>query len=594
MRNPVDALYELPLPATRQGALYNAFSYPTKISAESVALFIACHTKPGDRVLDVFGGSGTTGIAAKLCARPTESMLGRARDAHLSPEWGARDAVIYELSEIGSLLGRIMTNAPDPAEFERAAKDILASAEAHLAELYAVDDPEGNPGVVRHIIWSDVVSCPDCGVESTYADVHVRSAPLRLVREHTCAECGRSAAANSWARVTETGLDPWTGETSNTRKRIPWRIYGKTGSRNWSRTANDRDLRSSMRAALMPLPAGAPVVPLRWGDLYRSGYHQGMTHLHHLYTPRNFLAIATLWAEIEAAPEHLRDALRLLILSYNASHSTLMTRVVLKKNSKDFILTGAQSGVMYVSGMPVEKNVFAGLARKVKTFAQAFELVHGLPGEVQVVTGSSTDLAVAGESIDYVFTDPPFGAYIPYSEINQVNELWLGRATDPTEEAIVSPTQRKGIEAYRMLLTDVFTEVARVMKSDAEATIVFHSAHASVWQALSNSLRDAGLEVAAASILDKTQASFKQVNGHVAVSGDPLLRVRRVTEGDVLPRRTPTIGELVEQIDGKAVAGKREQERLYSKVVGQALVAGAPVTLDARSFYEGRQAGGSV
>src|SRR4051794_29655002 len=30
----LEALYETPLPATRTGALYNAFSYPTKISPE--------------------------------------------------------------------------------------------------------------------------------------------------------------------------------------------------------------------------------------------------------------------------------------------------------------------------------------------------------------------------------------------------------------------------------------------------------------------------------------------------------------------------------------------------------------------------------
>ncbi len=66
--------------------------------------------------------------------------------------------------------------------------------------------------------------------------------------------------------------------------------------------------------------------------------------------------------------EDLQSALRLWVLSYNASHSTLMTRVVLKKNSKDFVLTGAQSGVLYVSGLPVEKNIFAGLRRKISVF----------------------------------------------------------------------------------------------------------------------------------------------------------------------------------------------------------------------------------
>ena len=137
------------------------------------------------------------------------------------------------------------------------------------------------------------------------------------------------------------------------------------------------------------------------------------------------------------------------MLSYNAAHSTLMTRVVLKKNSTDFVVTGAQSGVMYVSGLPVEKNVFVGVRRKIATFAAAFELLHGLSGEATIVTGSSADLHLPDESVDYVFTDPPFGGYIPYSEINQVNELWLGQTTQTEDEAIISPAQGKGVGEYQ-------------------------------------------------------------------------------------------------------------------------------------------------
>jgi hypothetical protein len=39
-----------PLAATRTGAVYTAFPYPTKISPEAIALFIAVHTQPGDTV----------------------------------------------------------------------------------------------------------------------------------------------------------------------------------------------------------------------------------------------------------------------------------------------------------------------------------------------------------------------------------------------------------------------------------------------------------------------------------------------------------------------------------------------------------------
>lgn len=585
----LQALYASPLPASRTGALYNAFSYPTKISAESVALFIACHTEPGDHVLDVFGGSGTIGIAALLCERPTDRMVSMAAERGLEPHWGARNATVYELSEIGTLLSRVMTAAPEPEAFKAAAARLVDAASALEPTLYNAAGPDGRDGTVRQIIWSDVVQCPRCGAETTYADTRVRYEPLRFDDTFSCV-CGHTGSPDDWPRVLEDVADPWTGETNRRRRRLPWKVYGTSSTGNWSRRATDEDSRVEDDALARGLPSGSPIVPLHWGDLHRNGYHQGMTHLHHLYTARNFRALATLWQLIEGEPEELREALKLLVLSYNASHSTLMTRVVLKKNSKDFVVTGAQSGVMYVSGLPVEKNVFTGIRRKIKTFAAAFELLHGLSGDATIVTGSSSDLHLPNESVDYVFTDPPFGGYIPYSEINQVNELWLGKTTETEKEAIISPSQGKGVSEYQSLLTSVFSEVARVMKPDADATLVFHSSQASVWQALTASLAEAGLAVTAASILDKTQASFKQVNGHVAVSGDPLLRVRKSPRTAAARQSVPTMGELA-MVDSSLPATARQQQHRYSELIGIALTSGVPITLDARAVYKLRGLG---
>ena len=108
MSKSIDILYSSPFPSTRTGALFNAFSYPTKISPEAEAIFIACHSNIGDTIFDPFGGSGTTGIATMLTDSPTESMLKKVKELGLEPIWGPRKAVVYELSPVGCLLGRAM------------------------------------------------------------------------------------------------------------------------------------------------------------------------------------------------------------------------------------------------------------------------------------------------------------------------------------------------------------------------------------------------------------------------------------------------------------------------------------------------------
>ena len=61
------------------------------------------------------------------------------------------------------------------------------------------------------------------------------------------------------------------------------------------------------------------------------------------------------------------------------------------------------------------------------------------------MNGSSTSLHLEDGSVQYVFTDPPFGDYIPYAEINQLNEVWLGQLTDRDAEIIVSNAGGKDV-----------------------------------------------------------------------------------------------------------------------------------------------------
>jgi len=580
------ALYRSPVPSSRVGALANAFSYPTKISPESVALFIATHTNPGDTVLDVFGGSGSTGLAALLCDRPTERMREMAAHAGVSPTWGPRHAVVYELSVLGAFVADVMCHPPDAAAFVAAANLLLDEAEADLGWAYATVSPEGQPGTIRHVIWTEVVGCPACGAETTYWDATVREAPLHLAKEFTCGACGRAVQVRDCDRVTERVIDPLLDIEVSRRLRRPARVYGVSDGRNWQRPATVDDLEPIQRLTSVPLPDGVPIAEVELGDLYRSGYHQGITHLHHFYTERNFLAIAHLWDKVQTTDVAVRDALKLLILSFNATHSTLMTRVVVKNGEGDFALTGAQSGVLYISGLPVEKNVFLGLRRKIRTLAAAFQQVDGGQSSVDVVNGSSTRLLMPDGSVDYAFTDPPFGDFIPYAEINQLNELWLGRVTDKHEEVVISAAQKKTAAEYGDLMRTVFSELSRVLKDAAMATIVFHSARADVWQALSAALREAGLSTLTTSVLDKTQSSFKQTVSSNSVKGDPLILVSKASIG---VRSSHSVQHHVDatfaEADKNEALIEQTQERMYSRFVARCLEAGVAVELDAADFY---------
>lgn len=587
VRDDYKTLYSRPVQSTRGGPLFNAFPYSTKISPEAIALFIATHTAPGGMVLDSFAGSGSTGIAAILCGCPTAKMRQEADRLGLSVSWGARRAVLYELGVLGSFVASVLCCPPDPDEFGEATEQLVHDVRQEWAWLYRARDPDGKEGEIRYIVWSDTLSCPTCRKRASLWDACVSRKPANISAIFSCPHCQSQSALDCVSRIRKSIVDDLLKTKRTTRHRIPAWVYGQTDGHTWSRRATAMDLKLCRKIEGTKLPHGLPVQPIPWGDLHRSGYHEGMSHLHHFYTRRNLLAFSAMWEATDRYPEHLRPSLRFWLLSYNAAHSTVMTRVVAKKGQDDLVVTSAQPGVLYVSGLPVEKNIFAGLRRKSRTMQQAFRLTHGHDSLVSVRNASCMQLDMPNETIDYVFTDPPFGGNIPYAEVNFINEAWLGKLTDTKDEAIVSPHQEKTVEDYQDLLRRAFSEACRVLRPDGNATVVFHSTSAQVWNALRTACEQAGFDVADTSILDKTQGSFKQVRTVGAVKGDPLILLKKTSTPVHVPELDvwSVTDRLMEQAIRSDDRVEVTAQRLYSRLVGHYVAVRQNVPIGAGDFY---------
>ncbi|MEM6813342.1 MAG: DNA methyltransferase [Bacteroidota bacterium] len=588
----LNKLYNIPLPAKRTGALYNAFPYPTKISPEAIAIYIACHTKVGDSILDPFAGSGTTGLATMLCDNPTEDMISTAKKMGVNPKWGKRKAVLYELSTLGSFISKVMCNPPSSKEFEKVAKALINEVHEELSDIYTVKDKQGRSGELRYAIWSDLLICPNCKSEHTYYDVAVSKSPLQVKREFVCNKCGHQDEISTLEKVTEEYYDPVLQQNTTRKKRVPAWIYGKTGKENWSRKASHEDLLTNDTCLKDLEPSQIPNYKINWGILHRKGYHTGITHLHHFYTNRNLYVFSSLWNKITQYPEKYHDALKLVFLSYNSSHSTLMSRVVVKKDNSDFVITGSQSGVLYISSLPVEKNIFEGVKRKLTTLSKAFKLIETSKSEVTVINKSSTKIKGIENTIDYVFTDPPFGDYIPYSEINQLNEAWLDTLTEDKNEVIINKAQGKSVNEYAELMEQVFQQLNKSLKEDGKISLVFHSAKSEVWRSLVNSFSNAGFSVLLSNILDKVQGSFKQVTSNIKVQGDPLLLLAKSksindrTDEFNKKEEVQIINELLhEAFTLNNDIDEQKPERLYSRYISACIESGVPVSQNAKDFY---------
>lgn len=579
-----EALYSKPLPSSRSGAFYNTFPYPTKISPEAIAVYIACSTNPGDLVLDAFAGSGSTGVAALLCEHPTERMRKIAKDLNVTPVWGSRNAVLYEIGTYASFAIKTILSRLSSREFTIAVDSFLKKAQDLVGGLYEAIDLAGDTGTIRYVIWSEVLECPSCHSEISYFEHGTSRDPVRFKDEIVCPYCKKVHHVEEMPFTTEEHYDRLLHKQVSRKKRVPAWIYGTTNGYNWDRQATEAD---AAYIAQIESTCDVDDVPqeIQWGELHRAGYHYGITHLHHFYTARNYIVMSKLWKLAETYPEKISDALKLLLLSYNASHCTLMTRVVAKKNAKDFILTSAQSGVLYISKLPVEKNILLGLKRKVKPFAETYAKLQNCTGQITIHNGSSTKMKENNDSIDFIFTDPPFGDFIPYAEVNQINELWLPKVTNRKDEVIISASQGKDVFTYQELLTQVFSEINRVLKPNHYASIVFHAAKAKVWDVFSEAITGARLQIVHTNILDKTQASFKQVVSDGSVQGDPLFLLKKSLARKNTSRLTDE--EVLHSLLADHISDPDfDNRKCFSWYINRCLELGIDVTMDAKQVYE--------
>src|SRR5215475_11163616 len=175
------------------------------------------------------------------------------------------------------------------------------------------------------------------------------------------------------------------------------------------------------------------------------------------------------------ADERIRRALAFAFTN-TAWHGTRMRRFNARGGQRPL------TGTLYIPQLSSEANVLEVMRNKIGQLQRYYRAYrpHGvdLPA---IVLGSATDLAgIPDNTIDYVFTDPPFGSNIFYADCNLIWESWLGRITDVTLEAVVNrslpiASGGKGLHEYSELMADSLREMARVLKPGGWATIVFHN-----------------------------------------------------------------------------------------------------------------------
>ena len=100
-----------------------------------------------------------------------------------------------------------------------------------------------------------------------------------------------------------------------------------------------------------------------------------------------------------------------------------------------------------------------------------------------ISTQSSTKLSViSANSIDYIFTDPPYADKVQYGELNFIWEAWLDFDTTwHDEEIIVNGVRGKSVADWEALMKKAMAECYRVLKPGRWLSLCYHDTSEGTW-----------------------------------------------------------------------------------------------------------------
>ncbi len=586
--------------------IYTAHSYHTKVPHKAIMRAILHYTEPGDIVLDGFAGSGMTGVAAQMCAHPEPAFRRQIEDEWKAagqppPKWGARRAILGDLSPAATFIAANYNLPFDVAAFQREARRILDELRAEIGWMYETTHKDGRKGFINYTVWSEVFSCPDCSGDVVFLEEALDPKTDRVKEHFPCPHCSARLTKDNLQRRMETLVDPATGKPWQRVRFIPVLINYSLGKQRHGKKPDSKDLELLRRIADLPLHPSVPTDAFPIEKMYHGSRlaPKGFTHMHHLFMPRAARALGALWQKGLSVTD--RRSRTLMLFTIEQAFWTMSLCNSYRPTGFSQV-SQYLKGIYYVPSQHAEITPWYVLEGKLERLASTFRTLPLTAGGVAVQTGDAARLALPSDSIDYIFTDPPFGENIPYADLNFVIESWHRVRTDSKPEAIVDTPKGKDLLDYQHLMQRCFAEYYRVLKPGRWMTMVFHNSRNSVWAAIQEALTAAGFVVADVRTLDKQQGSYRQVTS-TAVKQDLVIssykpnggleqrfQLEKGTEEGVWDfvrthlRQLPVF--VAQKGKGEAVA-ERQAYMLYDRMVAFHVQRGILVPLSAAEFYVG-------
>jgi len=483
--------------------IYRIPSYHTKVPPKAIEKYILHCTSPGDIVLDGFSGSGMVGVAC----------------THSKYKSHNRNAVLVDLSPFATFMASIMCS---PLSNTLKSNELGKWLKSNINKMYRSNENDDSK-MFEYAVWSYWGKCHACGEIFRLYDLIVDYDKGVLKDHYQCPNCSVELKSRGQEKAFETIYDPFTGTTHSVAKNSIVFISEKQGAKTIRRACTDRDIQIFNESIELQPEFVSEKIPYMHMTHERNNLpkYWGITHINHFYSNRNYSALSKLCSisDVTTRRGALFCATRALYRSF-----TKRNRFHVYKYSPKGSPIGPLSNTLYVPTLQVEANVSIKIQEVLNLIKKQSK--NWTNKNAVVSTQSITNVTqISSDSIDFIFTDPPFGGNINYSEQNYLIEWWLKVFTNSKEEAITNSVQDKGINEYQKIMTQCFKEYYRILKPGRWMVVEFHNSSNTIWTAIQQAIEISGFVVSTVDVLDKVHSTLHQDHNAAAVDKDLAITV---------------------------------------------------------------------
>ncbi len=276
-------------------------------------------------------------------------------------------------------------------------------------------------------------------------------------------------------------------------------------------------------------------------------------NIHELFTARNIYNLNLLFDTITTLDEGSSKNFLLFIFSG-----------ILHRASKTFFYDkakwgGGNSSIFtkyryWIPKNPDERNVWELFEIRFKRILKIKERIQNeLKNEPSVRNGSATKLTrINDNSVDYVYTDPPYGANIAYLDLSSMWTSWLGlkNKISREKEAIEGGSLHLSRENYLKIMNDSIKEIYRVLKPQKYFSLVFQHKDPKLWHEIIDLCQQQGFEYVNTFSYGSYYKTYHKISNPLnIVSGHMIINFKKSIKKQQLKSKTHSdVGIIIDEI----------------------------------------------